>query len=302
MPLAKRSFLLILLTFTVWTVAQPTTNPAPPPLARAAAIMQRFRNALQQLQLSTEQRLKVQRVLEDTRQRLADLLGDAQNDTSQLREKFQGIMQDTRQQLRSILTPEQQEKLRSLMMPGNRENEESRQPASAPSATTEPADHADTMLPLTEPLQIGQPAPDFVLKKLNNETVQLSSLKGKIVLLVFGSYSSPIFRQHVPALEQIKREYFPHINPFIIYTRESYPSGEWDVQRNKQEGISIAQPSDMQTRINQAMQAHDGLHLSVPILIDSMDNKTASDYSGFTNAAVLIGRDGKVLFYQKWFE
>ena len=132
--------------------------------------------------------------------------------------------------------------------------------------------------------------------------MQLSSFKGRIVLLVFGSYSSPMFRQRADAVEQIKREYSTHINPLIIYTRENYSKGEWDTDRNKSDGISVDQPRDMEGRIAMAKQARDKLRLSVPILLDEMDDTTANNYAGLTNAAVLIGRDEKVLAYQKWFE
>jgi len=286
--------------------AQPTTQPSTQPTTqpRGGMIMPRLENALSQLQLSDDQKQKVDQVLADARQRLQDLRAETQTDGSQMREKFQIIMQDTRQQLRAILTPQQLQKLRSLLPPpanagggGFRPQQQNRPPP----PSSQPAQQADASPPAAS-LRIGQTAPDFTLQKLDGQSVQLSSFKGKIVLLVFGSYSSPIFREHAAAIEQVRREYSPRINVMLIYTRENYPAGQWDVERNKQDDVLIAEHADMNARITAAKQARDRLKLTVPIVLDSMDNKTATDYDGFSNAAVLIGRDGTVLFFQKWFE
>jgi Spy/CpxP family protein refolding chaperone len=283
---------LILPTMLLCIAAEPTTQPpATQPSGMVGAFMQRLHSAVDQLQLSTEQRMRVRHVMDETSQRLQDLRRDAQNGGSQLHEKFQAIVQDMRQQLRSILTPQQQEQLRDLLSSDN-----------AASPTTQPAEHADAPPPQITSLHVGQKAPDFVLQKLDGPSVALSSFKGKIVLLVFGSYSSPIFREHAAAVQQLRNQYVPRINPLIIYTKENYPAGDWDIERNKEQNISISQASNMDARIAAARQARDRLELSVPILLDSMDDKTASDYDAFSNAAVLIGRDGTVLFFQKWFE
>ncbi|HEY1629029.1 MAG TPA: deiodinase-like protein, partial [Tepidisphaeraceae bacterium] len=172
-----------------------------------------------------------------------------------------------------------------------------------PPLATQPAQHTDASpsSPAVT-LQIGQKAPDFSLQKLDGQSVQLSSFKGRFVLLVFGSYSSPIFREHAAALEQLRRQYAPRMNVILIYTRENYPVGQWDVERNKQDDVLIPEHTDMNARMAAAKLARDRLNLTMPIALDTMDNKTAADYDGLSNAAVLIGRDGSVLFFQKWFE
>jgi Spy/CpxP family protein refolding chaperone len=271
-----------------------TTQPA------GGMMMPRLRNALGQLELTPDQKQKVESVLQDTRQRMQDLRAEMQSDDSQMREKIQSIMQDTRQQLRDILTPEQREKLRSLM-PGPGGGPPPSQNAPPPATQPTPQTDASPPPPTTR-LRVGQKAPDFALQRLDGQNVQLSSFKGKILLLVFGSYSSPIFREHAEAIEQLRREYLPRVNFLIIYTRENYPAGQWDVERNKQEDVLVPEHTDMNARMVAAREARDRLKLTVPILLDSMDNKTAGDYDGFSNAAVLIGRDGTVLFSQKWFE
>lgn len=52
-----------------------------------------------------------------------------------------------------------------------------------------------------------QPAPDFSLKSLTGETMTLSKLKGKIVVLNFWFTSCAPCREEMPALNKIKNEF-----------------------------------------------------------------------------------------------
>ena len=52
-----------------------------------------------------------------------------------------------------------------------------------------------------------RPAPDFTKDGLDGETVSLSGLRGKVVMLDFWSSWCPPCRQEAPALAQVYREY-----------------------------------------------------------------------------------------------
>ena len=153
-------------------------------------------------------------------------------------------------------------------------------------------------------LAVGQPAPDWQIKKLDGSPVQLSSFKGKLVLVAFGSYSSPSFRQRVAALDDLRREFSTRLTCIIVYTREAHPAGVWEIERNQHEEISIADHKDEAERRNVAKTARDRLKLgSFTVTTDSMDDATAKAYHAAPNAAaVLIGKDGTVLMYQQWFD
>jgi hypothetical protein len=153
-------------------------------------------------------------------------------------------------------------------------------------------------------LEIGQVAPEFELKKLDGTPVQLSSFKGKTLLLVFGSYSSPSFRQRAAALDELRRDFSTRVSFLVAYTREAHPAGSWEVERNRDEEISIADHKDEAGRRTVAREAQNRLHLGqFTFATDSMNNTTANAYHAFPNAAaVLIGKDGTVLAYQQWFD
>jgi len=56
-------------------------------------------------------------------------------------------------------------------------------------------------------LQVGQPAPEFRLTTFGGDTVSLSDLRGKVVVVnIFASWCNPC-REEAPGLEQTWREY-----------------------------------------------------------------------------------------------
>ncbi|HEY7086823.1 MAG TPA: deiodinase-like protein [Tepidisphaeraceae bacterium] len=305
----------------------PATQPAMIAIARPGVFVERLRNAIQGMDLTKEQRDKVDDILLDTRGQFQRIRSEANGNMDSAREKMRPVAQDMHQKILDVLTPEQRDKLHEAMenaadQPGGggragRRGGPGQQPApqrqpTAPTAQAKGGGEGNAPGPTTSlgdvpetpnAVAVGQEAPEIKLKRLDvTQDFQLSAYKGKLVLLVFGSYSSPTFRASAPKLERLKREYGARVNPIIIYTRENYPVGQWEVQRNKDEGISVEQPADINGRVSLARRAREALKLTVPIAVDNIGDQTAKDYGGFTNAAILIGRDGKVLVRQKWFE
>ena len=87
---------------------------------RVGQLVQRFQDALKDLNLTEEQKPKVQALFADARKKLADLAPTVQGGqpTPETREKFRAALEELRTQLTDILTPEQLEKFRAAMQPG----------------------------------------------------------------------------------------------------------------------------------------------------------------------------------------
>jgi hypothetical protein len=153
--------------------------------------------------------------------------------------------------------------------------------------------------PRTE-IDIGDTAPEFSLRKLDGGYVQLSSYSGNVLVLMFGSYSCPTFRDQADDFEQLKRDLGSRATFLIVYSKEAHPAGEWDVQRNKDDGIQVRQPVDFDARLALAKQAKENLKISLPIVVDEIDNKVGEAYGLLPNGAVVIGRDGKIAARQSW--
>jgi Spy/CpxP family protein refolding chaperone len=86
--------------------------------ARLAGLVQRFQDALKDLNLTEEQKPKVQAVFANARKKFAELAPQGGQPTPETREKFRAAMEELRTQLTDILTPEQKESFHDAMQRG----------------------------------------------------------------------------------------------------------------------------------------------------------------------------------------
>ena len=286
--------------------AQPATAPAVGAEGRVAALAQRFRDAVGQLDLSDDQRAEAARIADELRAGVRKAVADARGDVAQLRAKVRELVNDARLDLQEVLTPQQQEQLRDLLdqrPPSQPERPRMQEPAKVDPPAAEADENVRTTPATTRPaaanIVIGQVAPDFTLEKLDGRSVQLSSYKGKLVVLLFGNYSSPTFRDRADDFEQLRKQLGNRAEFLIVYTRESHPVGEWEVERNKHARVLVEQPKSFEERKALARQAKQALKLTIPIAVDTMDDKVATDYAGFTTSAVVVGRDGMIVGFRK---
>ncbi len=81
-----------------------------------------------------------------------------------------------------------------------------------------------------------------------------------------------------------------------IYVREAHPIDGWATRGNEKAGINVTQPTDMKGRFEVARQCTAHLDLTVPLLVDEMDDRVGHAYSGMPDRLYLIDRDGKVAY------
>jgi len=251
-----------------------------------AQIFPRFAAALRQLDLSPDQRLK-----------LADLAASIREQAAAIRQRRQAgqdvsadlrsMQADFRGKLTTILTANQQTKLRDFL----------RQPA-APQATGPAPPPLDIPPDAHNPFT-GPPAPSIRLTQTDLNVVDLSKFKNRVVVLEFGSVSCPSFRDHVPEMEKLYKHYSERVSFFVIYTREAHPSDGWNVSRNEDDQIDVHQPTDLPTRMDIADKAKAYLHVSIPLLVDDMEDTAAKAYNGAPNATVILA-GGNIVARQQW--
>ena len=68
------------------------------------------------------------------------------------------------------------------------------------------------------------------------------------------------------------------------------------VESNKRAGITVAQPKTSAERTQAAVECCDSLKMSLPLLVDDIDDAVGSAYSGFPDRLYLIDRDGRVAY------
>jgi len=304
----------------------PSTQPSEAPAdtakrgRRAQAggpMLQRLGDALGKLDLTADQKTKTDALLADVSEKMTKIREGAKDDQPNARQQARQVMQDLRTQLQSILTPPQQQKLAQelprLRNEGGPRNKADRQkdapPANAPSNTNTTAAKAagvsssdsDTAL-LDGPtkLSAGDAAPDFKLYRLSEGTVSLHNFAGDPLVLIFASYSSPSFRDQAKLIDALRMRYRFRTNFLIVYTREAHAVGEWEVQRNADDGVQIQQPKTLAQRLDLAIRARRALNLATDMVVDDMDNTTAKAYDLGSDGAVVISPQGKIVGTQQW--
>jgi thiol-disulfide isomerase/thioredoxin len=146
--------------------------------------------------------------------------------------------------------------------------------------------------------RLNEPAPDFTLKTVNGkDTVQLAKLIGaKPVVLVFGNFTCGPFRARFGSLEELKKRYGDRVEFLAIYVREAHPTDGWRMSSNDDVGIAIKQPRLQSERVSVAKQCCTSLTISMPVLVDEMDDRVGHAYSGMPNRLYLIDREGRVAY------
>jgi thiol-disulfide isomerase/thioredoxin len=142
----------------------------------------------------------------------------------------------------------------------------------------------------------GDLAPDFSLSSLDGkDTVRLSDFRGKRpVVLIFGSYTCPPFRDVYPTLERLHAAYGGQVAFYYVYIREAHPEDGWKMPRNQREGILVRTPQSMEERVQVAGQACAFFKTAIPALVDTMDNATDRAYAAWPSRIFVVDLNGKL--------
>ena len=81
-----------------------------------------------------------------------------------------------------------------------------------------------------------------------------------------------------------------------IYVREAHPIDGASSFANDKVGIRVRQHRTAEERMAAAQHCCGALHLTMPLLVDTLDDRVAHAYSGTPDRLYLIDRDGKVAY------
>ena len=142
------------------------------------------------------------------------------------------------------------------------------------------------------------PAPDFTLAAPDgSRPVTLSKLVGaRPVVLLFGNLTCRPFRSHAGSVERLYERYKDRATFVVIYTREAHPADGWQLDDNRRDGIVFKQPRDLAGRSLLARTCRKSLGLDMPMLVDSMDDRVGTIYSGMPSRLYMIDSAGKIAY------
>jgi hypothetical protein len=81
-----------------------------------------------------------------------------------------------------------------------------------------------------------------------------------------------------------------------VYVREAHPTDGWRSPSNDKVGISVAQPTTEEDRIKVAGTCSSRLEISMPLLVDTLDDRVGHAYSGMPDRLYIIDAAGLVAY------
>jgi hypothetical protein len=146
--------------------------------------------------------------------------------------------------------------------------------------------------------KLDEPAPDFTLKTNDGkDEITLSKLVGaKPVVLIFGNFTCGPFRGQAGNFEKLYHRYKDRATFVMVYVREAHPTDGWRMSSNDRVGVVTPQPRTYDERVSVAQTCGKLLALSFPMLVDTIDDRAGSLYSGMPGRFYLIDRSGRIAF------
>jgi hypothetical protein len=81
-----------------------------------------------------------------------------------------------------------------------------------------------------------------------------------------------------------------------VYVREAHPSDGWTLAGNEKLGISIAQPRALEDRRTVAAACCSSLKMTIPMVVDDIDDRLGIAYSGMPDRLYVIDSAGRVTY------
>ena len=91
-------------------------------------------------------------------------------------------------------------------------------------------------------------------------------------------------------------KYGKDVEFYVVYIREAHPTDGRQAAENIKSGVLIKQPTTLEERLSVATQMCAKLEISIPTLIDNLDDKVGQAYNGWPDRLYLVSRDGKIAY------
>ena len=98
-------------------------------------------------------------------------------------------------------------------------------------------------------------------------------------------------------MEQLYSRYKDRVEFFVVYVQEAHPTDGWQVESNISDEVLYRQHQSFDEREEAAQSCTIGLHISIPTLVEEMDNVIDEAYGAAPERLYLIGKDGKVVYH-----
>ena len=81
--------------------------------------------------------------------------------------------------------------------------------------------------------------------------------------------------------------------------REAHPDDGWQVPANKKDNLVFNDPTTIEERRNIAQEFAEQFEVTLPILVDTMDDKAEAAFAAWPDRIYVIDKNGKVAYKGK---
>ncbi len=79
---------------------------------------------------------------------------------------------------------------------------------------------------------------------------------------------------------------------FLVYIREAHPTDGWNLPNN----VKVSDPKTLGERKEAATFCRKALDLSMPVLVDDMEDSANRAYAAWPERLYVIGKDGRIAY------
>ncbi len=97
-------------------------------------------------------------------------------------------------------------------------------------------------------------------------------------------------------MEALHHRYKNEATFLAVYVREAHPSDGWRTPSNDKAGVVVAQPKTAEERNKVAQTCCTSLKITMPLLVDRLDDLVGNAYSGMPDRLYVIDRAGRVAY------
>jgi hypothetical protein len=94
----------------------------------------------------------------------------------------------------------------------------------------------------------------------------------------------------------LHRRYGDRAEFIAVYVKEAHPTDGWRMASNDQAGIAFKQPRELGERTDVAHKCCGALEITMPLLVDGIDDAVGHAYSGMPDRLYVIDRAGRVAY------
>jgi type I thyroxine 5'-deiodinase len=82
----------------------------------------------------------------------------------------------------------------------------------------------------------------------------------------------------------------------VVYIAEAHTTDGWQMPANEQEGFCLRQPATFEERCAGARLMHTTLGLTIPTLVDGMDDAASEAFAAWPERIYVAGADGRIAY------